>query len=362
MKGIVSILKESLNDSDWEVVDTPYYEQGSLDEPVTAPLHFTAPQIDYQSDKPSPTDRIVIPTIDVKNNAEYFIDGVMHTAIVGYVHNAKIGTFPLLAGDVGACCGELYQKAFSIVTHKRAFLFAYPKEWTLSDEIACRLTNSFNRPDFPFIPLQYPSALSQSTSHSEQSKGRYKEASDEILEYMRKEEKKILDGIVRNTEKSYHVYVDGEFQSDDERYDSAKVISICKQLSLPSIEKRFHLKVTDVTQLEEGQVSPSYKWPNEGGSLTQNWHTWFMRLRQHSIPDRDRTMSDIIQCTIVSKNIPDENLIKEWANRLSSLAYPTCYGLDKKRWRTHIYPIYLTELYGKQKQLSIEHFNKLIYG
>ena len=362
MKGIVSILKEALKGPDWVFVDTPYFEQVSpMDEVSTEPLGNDMIWTGDQSTKqPSASD--IVPHIDVKDNADYFIDGVMHTAIVGYIHNSKYGTFPLLAGDIAACCGELFQNAFSIVKHKRAFVLVYPKEWTLSDDIVGCLTNSFNRPGFPFISLHYPTDYSEGASHPEQSTGRYAQATKEILELMRKEEKTLLDGIVKYTEKSYHVYIDGEFQADDELYNASKVISICKQLSLPSIEKRFHLKVTDVTQLEAGQVSPVYKWPDDGGSLTQHWYTWFMRLRQHSLPDRDRTMSDILQCTIVSKTVPDDNLIKEWADRLSSLAYPTCYGLDKKRWRTHIYPIYLTELYGKQKQLRIEHCNKLIYG
>lgn len=361
MKGIVSILKEALKGSGWEVVDTPYYEQGPQD----------VNEDQYDDDLPTPSpqqDDEKVPPIDVKDNADYFIDGVMHTAIVGYIHNSKHGTFPLLAGDVVACCGELYKKAFSIIKHNRAFLLAYPdlsedsEERTLSEiieNIKSRLTKSFNRltksanlPVIPFIPLHYPT----DDSHR---KSPYAQAREAIRKHMQEKEKELLDGIVthsKNAKKDYHVYIDGRFQKEDERYKASKVISICKQMSLPDIEKRYHLKVTDVTTLKEGDVTKIYQCA-EGG----NWRTWFMRLRQHSLPDRDRAMSDIIECTIMSKNAR-VNTHEKWGKRLSSLAYPTCYGMDKKRWRTHIYPIYLTELYGKQKQLSIELFNKLIYG
>jgi hypothetical protein len=94
----------------------------------------------------------------------------------------------------------------------------------------------------------------------------------------------------------------------------------------------------------------------------KNWWTWFLKLRVNPLPARDRLKSDIIQCTIVREAQPDESEINEWNERLRDLAFPTCYGLDKSRWRTHIYQIYLTELFCKRQRLNIQALEKIVYG
>lgn len=359
MDGIVSLLHNPL--MGWHFVETPYYEHGiNSEEEFDYHDSDSPPVLVLANDQTDAT-----PSINVRDDADYFIDGVMHIAIVGYVYQDDPNiTFPIIAGDVVASCGELYNKSFRVINHKHTIVLTHPKELHITDKVYSNLKDCIVRwTNAEFKPLKYPcneSAGESNNCANLSTKSHFRQAKHEVLNYMRKEEKRLLDGIVNNPG-NYRVFIDGEFQSSNIAYDSTRVISICKQLSLQSLESKFGLRAGEITNLGEGEVSKAYQWLSND-EYSKLWYTWFMRLRQHTLPDRDRTMSDIIQCTVVSDSSPDKSLIDGWTDRLRKLAYPTCYGLDKSRWRTHIYPIYLTELYGKQRQLSIEHFNKLIYG
>ena len=362
MDGIVSLFKESLEN--WQFVETPYYEHG-----INVEEEFDHHNSDSSLEFFSANDPTATTPINVRDDADYFIDGVMHIAIVGYVYDSQSPTtsFPIIAGDVVASSGELYYKTFKIIKHKHAIVLTHPKELTIKEEVYKKLKGCIAKwTSAEFELLEYPCDKSSGESNNSanlSTKSRFSQARHEVLNYMRKEEKRLLDWILQNNKNNYRVFIDGEFQSSDNKYASSRVISICKQLSLQSLESKFNLRASDITNLEGGAASQAYKWAfNDENEYMSKWYTWFMRLRQHALPDQDRTMSDIIQCTVVSESSPDNDLIEEWKQRLLKLAYPTCYGLDKRRWRTHIYPIYLTELYGKQQQLNIELFNKIIYG
>ena len=90
---------------------------------------------------------------------------------------------------------------------------------------------------------------------------------------------------------------------------------------------------------------------------------WYIRIREIK-----KTLSPFDGIIKVEKMLVTDDEIKELrlcsteVNTLSAYIInernPVCYGLDS-RWANHIYPIYLTEQYIKQRYIGTEAFLQL---
>lgn len=311
---------------------------------------------------------------------EFFIDGAMSSNIVGYASCRTTDDgkqYPILFGEIVACVGSLNKNDFYIDDNRveHHYVIAFPRKGEglfygqdcahIEDSIKkYGLIHDLGKGNIIFAPYPH-STESGKASNTEnlEKKGSFSQAKAAILNEMRRLEKRLLEDVLEKQDA--RVYIDGEFQEDNEKYHG-RAVSICKLFSLPSLKQKLldaGNLAKDIEKLKDGDNTCSYQWKGHE-HYKNNWHTWFLKLRDNPIPDRDRIMSDLIQCTIESDKQPAEveEMLKGWNRRLLELAFPTCYGLDKKRWRTHIYPIYLTELYCKSRlnnKKAIEHF---IYG
>lgn len=112
------------------------------------------------------------------------------------------------------------------------------------------------------------------------------------------------------------------------------------------VEKSFHDKyekrpfAQTINTLQEGFRTPAFIPKSKRGNARVA--LWYLRLRH---PDRPNDRSHIVACELL---IPDgqEKIDTELINRVSKAildeAYPLCYGSDE-RWRTHLYPVFVTE-------------------
>ena len=127
------------------------------------------------------------------------------------------------------------------------------------------------------------------------------------------------------------------------------------------IEKSFHDKyekrpyAQTINTLREGYRTPAYiPWSKRGNERVA---LWYIRLRR---PDRPNDRSHIVACELL---IPpdlekiDTNLINRISKAILNEAYPICYGVDK-RWRTHLYPVFVTEKACK----SLFHSKEILDG
>lgn len=313
---------------------------------------------------------------------EYFIDGAMNFLQIGYVkpHKEDGPLFHVLLGDVVAARGKLDDKDFRIDDFMHSLVIAYPKEFHIQEEARNRISTVFessgvwgekNRKGITYKFVPYPVEHDDNSSSNgdvdSSSRNTYVQAKHAILNEMRQQEKLLLDCALEKSENS-RVYIDGEFQTDDPRY-RGRVLSICKQLSLVKLSKTIESGESLVSEImnmkpKDGCTSV-FQWSErgiEGKRYIRSWWTWYLRLRDNPLRDRDAIMSDIIQCTVQSQDKPSEETIREWNACLQRLSFPTCYGLDKKRWRTHIYQIYLTELFCKNQLINRKALEYLAYG
>lgn len=90
---------------------------------------------------------------------------------------------------------------------------------------------------------------------------------------------------------------------------------------------------------------------------------WYIRIRNIA---RTRSPFDgvikVEKMLVTDKEVQDKQLDTETINLLSAQLInernPVCYGADS-RWANHIYPIYLTETYIKQRYINTESFLQL---
>ena len=112
------------------------------------------------------------------------------------------------------------------------------------------------------------------------------------------------------------------------------------------IEKSFHDKYEKrpyaqaINTLQEGYRTPAFVPRSKRGKAKVA--LWYLRLRR---PDRPNDRSHIVACELLMPE-GQEKIETELINRVSKAilneAYPLCYGSDE-RWRTHLYPVFVTE-------------------
>lgn len=127
------------------------------------------------------------------------------------------------------------------------------------------------------------------------------------------------------------------------------------------IEKSFHDKyekrpfAQTINTLPEGYRTPAFIPSSKRGNT--NVALWYLRLRR---PDRPNDRSHIVACELVipeGKEKIDTNLINRVSKAILYEAYPLCYG-DDERWRTHLYPVFITEKTCK----SLFHSREILDG
>ena len=297
------------------------------------------------------------------NKREYFIDGTMQYQQVGYaVHKDEI--FPVYFADIVASRGVLLNDSFRIDTWKHSLLVVLPCELKFTEAENNRLKEYVSLwkryiGDIEITPVYYGKS-SDKIQDAQEGKSRFKQAKRAVMDTMRSLEKALLDEILDKLGDYDRVYIDGEFQDGKLNSEAEKkVISICKRFSLPSLEERLENGQNLIDETDRS-ILQLYRWKDQEDK--GHWWTWFLKLRENPDLANDRLTSDMVQCTIKSEKEPDEETVRGWSDRLKELAFPTCYGLDRSRWRTHIYQIYLTELFSKQQRINILALEQIVYG
>jgi len=112
------------------------------------------------------------------------------------------------------------------------------------------------------------------------------------------------------------------------------------------VEKSFHDKyekrpfAQTINTLKEGYRTRAFVPRSKRGNAKVA--LWYLRLRR---PDRPNDRSHIVACELLipdGQEKIDTNLINRVSNAILREAYPLCYGSDE-RWRTHLYPVFVTE-------------------
>lgn len=127
------------------------------------------------------------------------------------------------------------------------------------------------------------------------------------------------------------------------------------------IEKSFHDKyekrpfAQTINTLQEGYRTPAFIPRSKKGNTKVA--LWYLRLRR---PDRPNDRSHIVACELLipeGQEKIETNLINRVSKAILDEAYPLCYGSDE-RWRTHLYPVFLTEKTCK----SLFHSKEILDG
>ena len=316
------------------------FEQDSSAEDIVYPKESGNPNVT------EPRRVIIRP----QNNANYFIDGVEGYAIVGYVSKCAKepkGAWPIVLGDYGVSCGELHKDMFKIVEYAQGYTLAYPEGFD---------------PEFLRAIIKDSSLRRQTICLRMYKDEDWRKAIGIGREEI---ERVFLDSIVDNGKGiSYSVIIDGynsiiktKSDTDNERYDADRIIGICKKFNLYRLSKMHKGLSQEIATLCNGNKMYTGLYQDTKAGL---W-LWFLKLRNNPDLNWDRATSDIVQCVVTGNVQPNDDVIIQWNKKIERFASPTCYGLDRQRWRTHFYPIYLTELYGKQMR-NTNYLNMLAYG
>lgn len=298
----------------------------------------------------------------------YFIDGAENKYLMGYVEcKVEDGekAYPVYVGDISVCCCELHNERFTSYFDNQKLIISLPS--VLIDK-----PKNEEPLDLPGIgriqvcSLPYP--------HNDKDVDVHAAAKQSIHEYMRACEACVLELLCKyNSDYKAKVFIDGHFPWNDnkalksfhghfiklkEEPGIESVISIDKSFSFQDrpLETRKYLLALQNTDED-------IHWAPLEDNEKPYEVIWYLKLRDD--PTVEGVTSDIIECACVFKG--DENnkkdVIKTWNKDLLSLACPTCYGIeDRNRWRTHIYPIFLTELRCKSIKLSPTTIKQLMYG
>ena len=351
-KTLFEILKGQ--DPNWDFVDyMPFDERSDLENDNRSPDSETPPQ--RQEPEGHICDSIELKPgkkLDEKcihDDAEYFIDGVRNIRILGHFYDTKENrSYPVLYGDIVASCGEIHEKSFKIVASRHILAFALPSLDSFPEETEEEIESFFKQSGlnklYDTIELRF---YSRNTTGN---RSIFSVAKKLLQDRMLEAEHELLENVWSSVKerKNSFIFVDGRFDEKSSiDYLADKVLSLCKEFSIESCD------LSAINALSCESIKNQHTKPEEKDS--HRWR-WFMKLRNDQIPKE--IPSDILLCTSAGK--PEKEVVEEWVGRLNELAWPTCYGLDRRRWRTHIYPIFLTETYSHQMQVNEERLKQLI--
>ena len=346
-KGLSSLLTQKLNETGLQFLGSPSSFQDSVPDSIPETEDTSSNQKDYP--------KISINMADMRKDAMYFIDGAEEKLFTGYISGQNCA-YPVFIGDVSVCCGQLYNRSFSAFSHYHELVLSVPDidndNYKKAIKKACK---SFN-----IVPLFY---------YYCEGTNLYSRAKNNIHYRMRRCEEEMLRHLCSKAEKTESfpdIIIDGHFPWRDEQNikresELTDLKKHCEDLNVISIDKSFSFDSlpsetrNGIAELHNNNVDRPFI-PKQNEGLVR----WYLRLRIDSRATEVR--SDILECAIVYNQEDYQGRVEEWCSKLHNLKWPTCYGLDKSRWRTHIYPIYLTELYSKQHQKSIQILKQMIYG
>lgn len=331
----------------------PFDERSDLENDNRSPDSETPPQ--GQEPKDNVCDPIELKPGEkldgksIRDDAKYFIDGVRNIRILGHFYDkTENRSYPVLYGDIVASCGEIHKKSFKIVASRHILAFAlpnldsFPEETT--EEIKSFCEQSGLEKLFDTIELRFYSP------NTTGNRSIFSVAKKLLQDRMLEAEHELLENVWSSVKerKNSFIFVDGRFDEKSSiDYRADKVLSLCKEFSIESCDLSA-INALSCESPEKQHTKPEEKDP-------PRWR-WFMKLRNDQIPKE--IPSDILLCTSAGK--PEKEVVEEWVGRLNKLAWPTCYGLDRWRWRTHIYPIFLTETYSHQMQVNEERLKQMI--
>lgn len=351
-KNLFSILNDRFKKNDWSFVGRPPYESDDIENAIDSNEEECSPTSNSSEGGTEPEE------------AYYFIDGAERRLKIGYAESEELGPYPLYVGDVAICCGQLLtNKSFHCFRHSHYLCYAFPVQLMDHAGSIKECVEEFRK---QFDIIQEPTLEILFYNKEEDPMAR-------IHRHMRSMEEELLISLLKKDINNVYIFIDGHFpwndkQNENKEYDELK--KLCLENNVISVDKEFsYSRMKDNKMREEIKKLQSKE--NKESTSTSSFYPkgksivlWYQKLRNDSLPEEPS--SDIVECAIpYDETQPDEKEKEkekaEWESLLKRLSCPTCYGLEK-RWRTHVYPMYLTERCCKEIQISETLLKRLIYG
>ena len=301
-------------------------------------------------------------TIGEQYDTVYFIDGSESRYIVATaeliepttsIQRQDSGTYPIAIGQtsVVACRLNLSTSEFRTAECKEQIVIAVP---SILDDKECppfRWPNDYNRKEDVLI-VNY--------NQDDNRTNLFDAAREAIHKIMRRDEDWILKICLSKLtmEQNPLIIIDGKFQSRIP--DMSPVLSINKKFDYT----RLPYDTRDAIKRIKNNNNPMWSAPRLINGSTS---VWYVRLRDKDLYSNNteplEMNAGIVECALMGDFSKNRTIINSCSHLLiKRLANPTCYNLDIKRWRTHLYHMYLTEKTCKQKLISKHSLMRLIYG
>ena len=309
----------------------------------------------------------------------YFLDGSRRVYKVDdmvFSSNGVKSIYPVVAGQVAVACCKRNDK----LLHKEKF--DYECDIALPDVADADGSKGFfegiatdiNAKLLSKKAIPFKHVFSYSTSHTDASKYEDKGIA-KIQDRMIELEKEVVADLVKDRKLGMDNYLikDGslEYRVSSKDRNSEKGVSYFKKnyRYVLGVSKRFNpeLYLGKNNKANPGELANLPLYHRTSVMLCEHngihFGVWYIRIREIN-----KTLSPFDGIIKVEKMLVTDDEIKHLmlcsieVNTLSAYLInernPVCYGLDS-RWANHIYPIYLTELYIKQRYIGTEAFLQL---
>ena len=308
---------------------------------------------------------------DEGNNAVfdlvYFIDGSKTgwgaIATAESKNENKAPAYPVCFGEtaVAVCRLNCKSKKFERIRFQgdHNIILSLPK--TIEEQRQCILWHDINLMIYP-----YDVDVSDDLQKSEEKVDLIKTAKEEVKHCMRDKEEEALERCLSFKGNKF-IIIDGQFQSRTQARESDPILSIDKAFSYYKLHDDLR---KEIEGLKDNNPSRGYRTKpslivDKGVEKT----LWFVRLRDYDDTYRDNSIrtltkeAGVLECALLGDHTQNDDYINKCSLLLRDLANPTCYGLDsQKRWRTHLYHMYLTELCCKQTYYNESFLMEIVYG
>lgn len=298
-------------------------------------------------------------------NMVYFIDGARHIdvfATVESLNEPNSIAYPIAIGQSSVVACKL-----DTITHsfKRAITPLRKIVISLPDVIVKEPTpiNDWLSPDLTVNMVGYETKRAERTEGAESLFGAAKKI---IHSIMREDENAALFECLEDSEPEKLIIIDGHFQTNSELTYKSPVLSIDKSYDYPSLRKEIRTELSILREsMETYYTSPVLKYETKDEPQKT---IWYVRLRDHDhFKDKSALTAEagIVECALLgdfTTTEEDKAVVRECSNLIRELANPTCYGLDEKRWRMHLYHMYLTEQMCKQLYINESYLMSRVYG
>ena len=312
---------------------------------------------------------------------KYFLDGSRRVYKIDDIKYQN-RLFPVLGGQIGvACCIRPNREKFDVQLLKRLMVISLPSLSTNREshrkQFLQHLIHEINSQSkiLQKFSLSFDEILTYNSDEAKKDVEEYfKRGTATIQDKMIEQEKLVVATLAQEkllNEDSY-LMKDGTLQYSNPPTDSkdlAKykqnfrcVVGVSKSFN-PELTKdiRSQSNAAKIANLEKGSRTVAYRYSSKVLGEVE-YAIWYARIREkkHSFSPFAGVLKleKILVTDSEKENGIDSDEIDRITAHIINERNPVCYGKDE-RWANHLYPIYLTETFIKNKYLSDLHFINL---